>query len=103
MKKFLSLMLCLSLLIPCCCAAAEETAPQSHILVVYFSATGTTKGVAEKLAEGEKAALRSVLKEDPRPAYQDDPERVYGFGFGGRQIRFRVRDGILTVIGIERE
>ena len=60
-------------------------------------------GVAEKLAEGEKAALRSVLKEDPRPAYQDDPERVYGFGFGGRQIRFRVRDGILTVIGIERE
>ena len=60
-------------------------------------------GVAEKLAEGEKAALRSVLKEDPRPAYQDDPERVYGFGFGGKQIRFRVRDGILTVIGIERE
>ena len=60
-------------------------------------------GVAEKLDEGEEAALRSVLKEDPRPAYQDDPERVYGFGFGGRQIRFRVRDGILTVIGIERE
>lgn len=60
-------------------------------------------GVAEKLAEGEKAALRSVLKEDPRPAYQDDPERVYGFGFGGKQVRFRVRDGILTVIGIERE
>ena len=60
-------------------------------------------GVAEKLAEGEKAALRSVLKEDPRPAYQDDPERVYGFGFSGKQIRFRVRDGILTVIGIERE
>ena len=60
-------------------------------------------GVAEKLAEGEKAALRSVLKEDPRPAYQDDPERVYGFGFGGKQVRFRVRDGVLTVIGIERE
>ena len=33
---------------------AEEQAsePASHILVVYFSATGTTKGVAEKLAEG---------------------------------------------------
>ena len=60
-------------------------------------------GVAEKLDEGEEAALRSVLKEDPRPAYQDDPERVYGFGFGGRQVRFRVRDGVLTVIGIERE
>ena len=59
--------------------------------------------VREKLAEGEETALRSVLKEDPRPAYQDDPERIYGFGFAGKQIRFRVRDGVLTVIGIERE
>ena len=59
--------------------------------------------VLEKLDAGEEAALRSVLKEDPRPAYQDDPERVYGFGFSGKQIRFRVRDGVLTVIGIERE
>ena len=59
--------------------------------------------VLEKLDKGDETALRSVLKEDPRPAYQDDPERVYGFGFGGKQIRFRVRDGVLTVIGIERE
>ena len=59
--------------------------------------------VREKLAEGDEKALRSVLKEDPRPAYQDDPERIYGFGFAGKQIRFRVRDGVLTVIGIERE
>ena len=60
-------------------------------------------GVREKLAAEEETALRSVLKEDPRPAYQDDPERVYGFGFAGKQVRFRVRDGVLTVIGIERE
>ena len=59
-------------------------------------------GIAEKLTEEEEKALRSVLKEDPRPAYQDDPERVYGFGFAGKQIRFRVRDGVLTVIEIER-
>ena len=59
--------------------------------------------VREKLAEEDEKALRSVLKEDPRPAYQDDPERIYGFGFAGKQIRFRVRDGVLTVIGIERE
>ena len=57
----------------------------------------------KQLTEDERRELKAVLKEDPRPAYQDDPERVYGFGFAGKQVRFRVRDGILTVIGIERE
>jgi len=52
-------------------AAAEETAaaqplePTSHILVVYFSATGTTKGVAEKLAEGLGADLYEIVPEEP--------------------------------------
>ena len=51
-------------------AAEEETAPQtieptSHILVVYFSATGTTKGVAEKLAEGLSADLYEIVPEEP--------------------------------------
>jgi len=46
---------------------AEEQAskPASHILVVYFSATGTTKGVAEKLAEGLSADLYEIVPEDP--------------------------------------
>ena len=49
-----------------------------------------------------RAALLAVLAQDPRPAYQDDPERVYGFGFAGHNIRFTVRDGVLTVRSIER-
>lgn len=51
-------------------AAEEETArqipePSSHILVVYFSATGTTRGVAEKLAEGLNADLYEIVPEVP--------------------------------------
>ena len=42
-------------------------------------------------------ALKGVLAQDPRPSYQRDPERVYGFGFAGMEIRFSVRGGVLTV------
>lgn len=55
-------------------------------------------GAGKKLDEAGRRALVSVLKEDPRPGYQDDPERIYGFSFGGREVRFTVADGILTVI-----
>ena len=48
-----------------------------------------------------RAALFGVLAQDPRPSYQDDPGRVYGFGFAGLEVRFTVRDGVLTVTDIE--
>lgn len=46
-------------------------------------------------------ALVEVLGLDPRPSYHDDPERVYGLGFAGQNVRFRVRDNVLTVLDIE--
>ena len=55
------------------------------------------EGVGEELDARERETLAAVLREDPRPAYQNDPERVYAFEFGGRHIEFLVREGILTV------
>ncbi|HJH62618.1 MAG TPA: tRNA (N6-threonylcarbamoyladenosine(37)-N6)-methyltransferase TrmO [Firmicutes bacterium] len=48
-----------------------------------------------------RPALEGVLAQDPRPAYQDDPERVYGFGFAGLEVRFTVRAGVLRVEDIQ--
>ena len=45
----------------------------------------------------KRPALLAVLAQDPRPAYQNDPARVYGFGFAGCEVRFTVADGVLTV------
>ncbi len=59
-----------------------------------------TEEAAGKLNAEEKKALEAVLKEDPRPGYQDDPEREYVFGFSGKQIHFLVSGGILTVTDI---
>lgn len=44
--------------------------------------------------------LREILAEDPRPAYQQDPERVYGFKFAGFEVKFKVQNGTLTVLDL---
>ena len=47
----------------------------------------------------ELETLRKVLALDPRPRYQDDPERIYGMPFGAHDIRFKVVGRLLTVVG----
>ncbi|MBQ1538199.1 MAG: tRNA (N6-threonylcarbamoyladenosine(37)-N6)-methyltransferase TrmO [Ruminococcus sp.] len=56
--------------------------------------------LADILPAEKLAALRALLSEDPRPAYQDDPERVYGFPYAGYEVRFRVEDGKAKVVDI---
>ena len=51
----------------------------------------------EKVPENRQEALRGVLAQDPRPHYQNDPERVYGFQFAGLEVRFSVAEQTLTV------
>ena len=51
----------------------------------------------EKIPPERREALRGVLAQDPRPHYQDDPERIYGFGFAGMEVRFSVEGSRLTV------
>lgn len=58
---------------------------------------------AELLAvipEDRQDGLIAVLAQDPRPQYQNDPERVYGMAFAGFDVQFRVADGRLTVCAV---
>jgi tRNA-Thr(GGU) m(6)t(6)A37 methyltransferase TsaA len=54
----------------------------------------------EKIPETQRESLISVLAHDPRPQYQDDPERVYGMAFGGLDINFKVEERQLSVIRV---
>lgn len=54
-----------------------------------------------RIPADRREALLGVLRQDPRPSYQEDPERIYGFAFAGREIRFRVEAGRLTVVDIQ--
>ena len=77
-------------------AARGFTAPgQDYLLAVEIPPE-----LLERVPEDRRAALRGVLAQDPRPAYQRDPDRVYGFGFAGLEVRFTVREERLTVTDI---
>ena len=56
----------------------------------------------DKLPKEKQAALLGVLKNDPRPAYQHDPDRRYAMDFGGYRVQFRVSETSLTVIDIKK-
>ena len=74
--------------------------------VAQNSSYGVTVNLPDDLApempDPMRSALRGVLAQDPRPAFHNDPERVYGFPFGNYEVRFRVEGEVLTVISVEK-
>ena len=72
---------------------AEETA-QDHLEVVF------PDDLAALVPKDHLQGLIAALKGDPRPAYQNDPDREYGFYFLDFDIRFKVRNNVLTVTEI---
>ncbi len=57
-------------------------------------------GISDLLGE-DAAALEQILSLDPRPAWQDDPQRIYGFVFKGRDVHFRIEGDRLEVLDAE--
>ena len=55
----------------------------------------------EHIPADSREGLLGVLAGDPRPRYQEDPQRVYGQSFAGRNVKFTVDGDRLTVIAVE--
>ena len=56
------------------------------------------EAVSKLFAADEITSLRKILSLDPRPHYQEDPERLYGMPYGGYDVRFKVVGKVLTVV-----
>ena len=56
--------------------------------------------VLAAVSDDKRTALLAVLAQDPRPQYQNDPDRVYGMTFAGLEVKFRVAGDRLTVTEI---
>lgn len=52
------------------------------------------------IPEEKRRTLFTILENDPRPAYKEDGDRVYGFEFADFEIKFKVENNILTVTEI---
>lgn len=70
---------------------------KDYLLKVEFP-----KELLEIIPLERREAIIGVLSHDPRPSYQNDPERIYGLEFAGFDIRFTVRDTTLTVCEVVR-
>ncbi|MBR3698633.1 MAG: tRNA (N6-threonylcarbamoyladenosine(37)-N6)-methyltransferase TrmO [Bacteroidales bacterium] len=70
--------------------------PAEYLLEVVFP-----EELLQKVPETHRKSLIAVLEHDPRPQYQDDPERVYGMAFGNMEVRFKVIDLQLIVLEIK--
>lgn len=60
-------------------------------------------GIGEKVPQCKRAALEGVLANDPRPRYQNNPQRIYGLDFAGLQVKFTVSGDTLTVQSVCRD
>ncbi|MBO6107976.1 MAG: tRNA (N6-threonylcarbamoyladenosine(37)-N6)-methyltransferase TrmO [Eubacterium sp.] len=46
----------------------------------------------------DKKAVGAILRQDIRPAYHDDPDRVYGFCYGNYNVRFKVVNNTVIIV-----
>lgn len=78
------------------CGFADKLYGQSLNVVI-------PDGMLRNLPEDITANLKEILAQDPRPRYQNDPERVYGFTFNKYEVKFKVVGDVLTVISVENK
>lgn len=52
--------------------------------------------------EEKRKGFTDVLALDPRPAYHNDPERIYKFEFSGLSVAFCVDGDVLTVVSVKK-
>jgi tRNA-Thr(GGU) m(6)t(6)A37 methyltransferase TsaA len=72
--------------------------PAEYLLEVDFP-----DNLLQKVPESQRESLIEVLAHDPRPQYQDDPERVYGMAFGGMEVKFKVEGIQLYVTEVSNQ
>ena len=78
--------------------ARSGFAPAAGALLKVEDPTDCLSALPQEVAEG----LRQTLAQDPRPHYQEDDERVYGMGYDGYEVKFRVAEGRVSIVFVKK-
>ena len=76
---------------PDACGGFAQQAPEKVLSVVI------TDSLRQKLPDTMQATLQETISLDPRPHYQDDPQRIYSMSFDRWEVKFRVADGVAVI------
>lgn len=68
---------------------------KEHALNVEIS-----ENLINRIPTKKQQMLLDILKDDPRPAYHHDNDRIYGFSFSGFEIKFNVKNDTIFVTDI---
>lgn len=79
----------------------EATGGFSEAVRDYALEVDFPESLLNRLDAGKRQAIIEVLAQDPRPGYRhDDPDRVFGVTFAGKDVRFKVLENRLTVVDV---
>ena len=87
--------------IPYCDAHPEAMGGFTQDAGDYLLEVDFPENLKQRLPAEKQEAICQVLSHDPRPSYQKDSDRVYGLSFAGFDIRFTVKDKVLTVVDVQ--
>lgn len=87
--------------IPYCDAHPEAMGGFTQDAGDYLLEVDFPENLKQRLPAEKQEAICQVLSHDPRPSYQKDSDRVYGLSFAGHDIRFTVKDKVLTVVDVQ--
>ena len=87
--------------LPYCDAKPEAKGGFTDGLSAAALSVDCPPALLERLPETERPGLLAVLANDPRPRYQNDPQRLYGLTYAGHNVTFRVEGDKVTVVGVE--
>ena len=68
----------------------------------YLLEVKISEELLDQVPKGKQQALIGVLSHDPRPSYQKDTDRVYGLNFSDLDVKFQIKDKVLTVLEIHK-